>query len=51
MQHDYCFYFDVDMRIDSVVGEEVLGDLVSTKHFYKLLKNQSILVMREIQIH
>ena len=38
MQHDYCFYFDVDMRIDSVVGDEVLGDLVATKHFYKLFE-------------
>ena len=35
-QFDYCFYFDVDMRIDSIVGEEVLGDLVATKHFYKI---------------
>ena len=36
LQHDYCFYFDVDMRIDSLVGSEVLGDLVATKHFYKI---------------
>lgn len=34
-QFDYCFYFDVDMRIDNPVGDEVLGDLVATKHFYK----------------
>jgi histo-blood group ABO system transferase len=35
LQHDYCFYFDVDMRIDSIVGDEVLSNLVGTKHFYK----------------
>jgi histo-blood group ABO system transferase len=35
LEHDYCFYFDADMRIDNVVGEEVLGDLVATKHPYQ----------------
>jgi len=35
LKHDYCFYFDADMRIDSPVGEEVLGDLVATKHPYQ----------------
>lgn len=39
LQHDYCFYFDVDMRIDSIVGNEVLSDLVVTKHFYKIREN------------
>lgn len=29
---DYCFYMDVDMRIESTVGEEILGDLVATQH-------------------
>lgn len=36
LQHDYCFYFDVDMRIDKIIGNEILGDLVATKHFYKV---------------
>lgn len=31
-QFDYCFYMDVDMRIDGKVGEEILGDLVATQH-------------------
>ena len=31
-QFDYCFYMDVDMRIDSKVGDEILGDLVATQH-------------------
>jgi histo-blood group ABO system transferase len=35
LEHDYCFYFDADMRIDNPVGEEVLGDLVGTKHPYQ----------------
>lgn len=35
LEHDYCFYLDADMRIDSPVGEEILGDLVATKHPYQ----------------
>jgi histo-blood group ABO system transferase len=35
LQHDYCFYFDADMRIDNPVGDEILGDLVGTKHPYQ----------------
>lgn len=36
LQHDYCFYFDADMRIDNPVGEEVLSDgIVATKHPYQ----------------
>ena len=31
-QFDYCFYMDVDMRIEDKVGDEVLGDLVATQH-------------------
>ena len=26
LEHDYCFYFDADMRIDNPVGEEVLEE-------------------------
>jgi len=38
LEHDYCFYFDADMRIDSVVeSEEVCGDLVATRHGYQSL--------------
>ena len=29
LEHDYCFYFDADMRIDNPVGEEVLSNLKS----------------------
>jgi len=29
---DYCFYFDVDMKLVEDVKEEVLGDLVATRH-------------------
>jgi len=29
---DYCYYFDVDMAIVEKVGDEVLGDLVATRH-------------------
>lgn len=29
---DYCYYFDVDMAVVDKVGDEVLGDLVATKH-------------------
>ena len=29
---DYVYYSDADMRFESLVGEEVLGDLVATKH-------------------
>lgn len=35
LEHDYCFYFDADMRIDNPVGNEVLGDLVATQHPYQ----------------
>ena len=31
-QFDYCYYFDVDMAIVDKVGDEVLSDLVATKH-------------------
>lgn len=31
-QFDYCYYFDVDMRVVGKVGEEVFGDLVATQH-------------------
>lgn len=31
-QFDYCFYMDVDMRIENKVGDEILGDLVATQH-------------------
>ncbi len=35
LEHDYCFYLDADMRIDAPVGEEVLSDLVATRHGYQ----------------
>ena len=31
-QFDYCFYLDVDMRIENKVGDEILSDLVATQH-------------------
>ena len=31
-QFDYCYYFDADMAIIDKVGDEILGDLVATKH-------------------
>jgi histo-blood group ABO system transferase len=31
-QFDYCYYLDVDTRIESKVGDEILGDLVATQH-------------------
>jgi histo-blood group ABO system transferase len=31
-QFDYCFYMDVDMRIEDKVGDEIFGDLVATQH-------------------
>ena len=38
LEHDYCFYFDADMRIDGLVkAEEVCGDLVATRHGYQSL--------------
>ena len=38
MEHDYCFYFDADMRIDGLVTpDEVCGDLVATRHGYQSL--------------
>ncbi len=40
LEHDYCFYFDADMRIDGVVeAEEVCGDLVATRHGYQSLSD------------
>jgi len=39
LEHDYCFYMDADMRIDASVGEEVLGDLVATRHGYQSFHN------------
>jgi histo-blood group ABO system transferase len=36
LQHDYCFYFDADMRIDNLVHDEVLSDgIIATKHPYQ----------------
>jgi len=36
MEHDYCFYFDADMRIDGIVTpDEVCGDLDATRHGYQ----------------
>ncbi len=35
LEHDYCFYLDADMRIDALVGNEILGDLVATMHPYQ----------------
>ena len=38
LEHDYCFYFDADMRIDhEVTKEEVCDDLVVTLHGYQSL--------------
>ena len=41
-QFDYCFYMDVDMRIEGKVGDEIFGDLVATQHpgFWCKDKNQ-----------
>ena len=33
---DYCFYLDVDMAIVDTVGDEILSDLVATRHPYKI---------------
>ncbi len=34
---DYCFYFDVDMKVVSEIGEdEVVSDLVAVQHPYKI---------------
>lgn len=42
LEHDYCFYFDADMRIDNVVeSKEVCGDLVATRHGYQSLHDKS----------
>lgn len=42
LEHDYCFYFDADMRIDNPVGEEVLADgVVATMHPYQSLMDPS----------
>ena len=44
LEHDYCFYFDADMRIDGVVeAEEVCGDLVATRHGYQSLSDPCLL--------
>jgi histo-blood group ABO system transferase len=34
-QFDYCFYMDVDMKIENKVGNEILGNLVATQHPYQ----------------
>ena len=40
LEHDYCFYFDADMRIDGLVkAEEVCGELVATRHGYQSLSD------------
>lgn len=31
-QFDYCYYLDIDMRIEAKVGEEIFGDIVATQH-------------------
>ncbi len=41
LEHDYCFYLDADMRIDSIVGDEILSDLVATMHPYQSFYNIS----------
>ena len=42
MEHDYCFYFDADMRIDGIVTpDEVCGDLVATRHGYQSFANST----------
>ena len=42
LEHDYCFYFDADMRIDGLVkAEEVCGELVATRHGYQSLMDPS----------
>jgi histo-blood group ABO system transferase len=41
LQSDYCFYLDVDMRVDSEVGDEVLGELVATLHPYKIWESNT----------
>tara|TARA_X000001036_G_scaffold438651_1_gene487072 strand:- start:2107 stop:2808 length:702 start_codon:yes stop_codon:yes gene_type:complete len=42
LEHDYCFYFDADMRIDEVVEmDEVCRDLVATRHGYQSLMDPS----------
>jgi histo-blood group ABO system transferase len=40
-QFDYCYYLDVDMRIENKVGEEIFGDLVATQHPGFWYKNPS----------
>lgn len=35
LEHDYCYYFDVDMAVIDKVGDEVLSDLVATMHPYQ----------------
>ena len=35
LEHDYCYYLDVDMGIVDKVGDEVLSDLVATMHPYQ----------------
>lgn len=42
LEHDYCFYFDADMRIDGLVEmDEVCRDLVATRHGYQSLMDPS----------
>ena len=35
LEHDYCYYLDVDMGTVDKVGDEVLSDLVATMHPYQ----------------
>jgi histo-blood group ABO system transferase len=36
-QFDYCFYFDVDMKVVAeIYDDEVIGDLVAVNHPYKI---------------
>lgn len=37
LEHDFCFYLDADMRVDRPVGDEILGELVATRHPYQSL--------------
>jgi ribosomal protein L31 len=32
LNYDYIFYMDVDMKINSPIGNEILGSIISTKH-------------------
>lgn len=40
LAHDFCFYFDADMRVDGLVSEEVLVDgIVAARHPYQSFNN------------